>query len=311
MARVLVVDDSAVDRRLVAGLLGADNQLQLDYAENGREALRRLHPGNLPDLVLTDMVMPEMDGLELVAAVKEKFRLLPVILMTSQGSEEIAVQALQRGAASYVPKRLLGRELLTIVRRVLALACQQHSHAALMKCLTRNEFTFELHNDTTLIPPLINYVQANLALAGLCDASERLRVGVALEEALLNAVLHGNLEVDSKLREKDDAEYYQEADRRRGLAPYRERRVRFRAAFSPEEARFTVEDEGPGFNPADVPDPTDPANLEKTSGRGILLMRLIMDDVQYNARGNQVVLVKRRDEPSLESAQPLLSGHQQ
>ena len=56
-----------------------------------------------------------------------------------------------------------------------------------------------------------------------------------------------------------------------------------------------VRDEGPGFNPGDVPDPTDPANLERESGRGLLLMRTFMDDVQFSQHGNQVTLVKRRD----------------
>ena len=53
--------------------------------------------------------MPEINGLQLVAAMREKYPRIPVILMTSQGSEEIAVQALQQGAASYVPKKLLLR----------------------------------------------------------------------------------------------------------------------------------------------------------------------------------------------------------
>ncbi|MGE0608143.1 MAG: ATP-binding protein, partial [Pirellulales bacterium] len=49
-----------------------------------------------------------------------------------------------------------------------------------------------------------------------------------------------------------------------------------------------------GFDPSKLPDPTDPANLEKASGRGLLLMRSFMDEVTYNATGNQITLVKRR-----------------
>ena len=78
------------------------------YAENGREALTRLQE-QAPDLVLTDLHMPEMDGLELVVEVRKSCPLVPIILMTAFGSEEIAIQALQKGAASYVPKRNLAQ----------------------------------------------------------------------------------------------------------------------------------------------------------------------------------------------------------
>ena len=60
------------------------------------------------------------------------------------------------------------------------------------------------------------------------------------------------------------------------------------------EAAFAIRDEGAGFDPDALPDPTDPANIEKTSGRGIFLMRAFMDEVLYNDVGNAVVLVKRR-----------------
>ncbi|MEM8681572.1 MAG: ATP-binding protein, partial [Planctomycetota bacterium] len=60
-------------------------------------------------------------------------------------------------------------------------------------------------------------------------------------------------------------------------------------------AEFVIEDEGPGFDPTRLPDPTDPANLERVSGRGVLLMRTFMDEVEYSERGNRVILRKRSD----------------
>src|SRR5690348_2122267 len=103
MTTVLIVDDSAVDRRLAQGLLEKGGEMSFAFAANGKEAIEQLQVSP-PDIVLTDLQMPEMNGLELVRAVREKYPLIPVILMTAQGSEEIAVQALSCGAASYVPK---------------------------------------------------------------------------------------------------------------------------------------------------------------------------------------------------------------
>ena len=68
----------------------------------------------MPALVLTDLIMPEMNGLELVKAIREHHPFVPVILMTSKGNEEIAVQALQGGAASYVPKSQLAETCSTL-----------------------------------------------------------------------------------------------------------------------------------------------------------------------------------------------------
>lgn len=65
------------------------------------------------------------------------------------------------------------------------------------------------------------------------------------------------------------------------------------ANFSREKAVFMVRDEGTGFDPSALPDPTDPANLDKSSGRGVLLMRTFMDRVDYNEVGNVVTLTKR------------------
>jgi len=60
------------------------------------------------------------------------------------------------------------------------------------------------------------------------------------------------------------------------------------------EACFTIRDEGPGFDPSKLPDPTDPENLLKASGRGLLLIKTFMDEVTHSANGNQITMVKRR-----------------
>ena len=71
-----------------------------------------------------------------------------------------------------------------------------------------------------------------------------------------------------------------------------------RAELSRTEAAYVVRDEGPGFNPHGLPDPRDAANLEKASGRGLFLIRTFMDEVRYNASGNEITLIKRRRGPA-------------
>ncbi|NUQ62210.1 MAG: response regulator [Pirellulales bacterium] len=291
MPTVLVVDDSVVDLRLVGGVIERETELKVQFAGNGVEALDRMAEG-VPDLVLTDLIMPEMDGLELVEAVRSRFPLVPVIVMTSMGNEEVAIQALRAGAASYVPKRLITRDLPEAIQKVLAAATHRRSQSRLMCCIARAEYEFQLENDASLFPPLIAYLQEAVGQMGLSDEVDRMRVGVALEEALVNAMYHGNLEVDSSLKEKSDHAYHALVQERRQQSPYRDRRVCVEARFTRSRASFTIRDEGKGFDPNALPDPTDPANLEKASGRGVLLMRTFMDEITYNDRGNAVTLTK-------------------
>lgn len=291
-AKVLVVDDGLVDRRL-AGSLVESLGYQVAFADNGATALAAVER-DPPQAVLTDLQMPEMDGLELVGQIRSRYPLVPVILMTAHGSEEIAIQALQKGASSYVPKKLLNRDLGEILERVLTAARGTRQRQRLLECMTRMESDFVLENDPALIATLVNFLQDNLVGMKLGDETDRIRVGIALEEALVNALYHGNLEVSSELRQQDDRAYYQTAEERRCRRPYSDRRVHIHVDLSHPEAVYIIRDEGPGFDPSSLPDPTDPENLEKLSGRGLLLIRTFMDEVSFNPSGNQITMVKRR-----------------
>jgi CheY-like chemotaxis protein/anti-sigma regulatory factor (Ser/Thr protein kinase) len=289
---ILVVDDSEVDRRLVGGLLEKQPGCSVVYAHDGKAALSKFESG-VPDLVLTDLQMPEMDGLELVAAIKGEFPLTPVILMTAQGSEEIASEALRRGAASYVPKKKLGEDLIDTVERVLSAAREDRTHSRLMHHLTECHSRFVIGNDLVLIRSLVNYLQQLIRCMPLGDETERLRVGIAVEEALKNAYYHGSLEVTTGVGWPQRKAIETIARERLFEEPYRNRRIHVEARVSRSEAVFVIRDEGPGFNASQLPDPADPASHEKASGRGIILMQTIMDEVRYNADGNEVTLVKR------------------
>jgi anti-sigma regulatory factor (Ser/Thr protein kinase) len=230
----------------------------------------------------------------LVEAMKTDYPLIPVIIMTAVGSEETAVQALKAGAASYVPKRRLAQDLLDIVRLVLQAADDERNVSRLLVHRTEQaDFKFSLENDLSLLAAVVTYMQQTMRTMGLFDEAERLRIGIALEEVLLNAMFHGNLELSSSQREDDKPNYHELARIRAQQTPYCERRIYFEARLSPLRAEFTIRDHGSGFNPKDLPDPTDPANLNRVSGRGLLLMHTFMDEVHFNDIGNQVQLVKR------------------
>ena len=290
MACLLVVDDSTADREMAAHLLAQESWRVL-HAADGQEALAQMRDHNV-DLVLTDLVMPNLDGLAFVKQSKTDHPLVPVVLMTARGSEEIAVQALEAGAASYVPKKTLVRDLVEVVERILEASRERKSYTRLLGRLQAASFVLE--NDLELISSLVSYLTQILRDSGMFDESNCQRISTALDEALTNAYYHGNLEVRSEIRQQDARAYRLLAEQRRQAAPYRDRRILVQASLTSDAARFVVTDEGRGFNVGAVPDPTLPENLEQPSGRGIFLMKTFLDDVRYNEAGNQVTLLKRR-----------------
>ena len=199
MDRILIVDDSRVDRRIVGGLLESALEVELRFACDGIEALELLRE-QPPDLLISDLMMPRMDGLELVGNVAREFPGLPVLLVTGNGSENAAFEALRAGASSYVPKSCLAEFLVETARHLLEATRERNQWTKLMKCVVGAKQQFKLSNDPALLPPLIQYLQAAACGAGCVSDADAVRVSVALEEALSNALFHGNLEITSEQR---------------------------------------------------------------------------------------------------------------
>lgn len=290
---ILIVDDSATELRLAGAIVQKIDGWQTLFASNGNEALNLLRQQAV-DVVLTDLLMPEMDGLELVRAIRVQHPLVPVILMTAHGSEDLAIQALRNGAASYVPKKSLARDLAETLDGVVAASQSNRREQLVLDCQVHQETHYRLENDLALIAPLVGHLEHQLERMRICAPSGLVLVGVALHEALTNAILHGNLGLGSELREQDEKEYYRQIAERRTQQPWRDRRVFVRAALSEQEAVFVIRDEGEGFDRQLLPDPTDAVNLERISGRGLLLIQTFMDRVEHNEAGNQITMVKRQ-----------------
>jgi len=290
MPTVLLVDDSATDRAMIGGMLEKSG-VKVRYAENGAGALKQLS-GAVPDVVLTDMQMPEMNGLELVQAVRAKHPLVPVILMTGHGSEALAARALHEGAASYVPKSQAKDLLVDCVNHLVTLANEDSDFDRLIDHANVVDFQFSLHNDVSLIPPLITLAKQMIAGLDLCDPTGRIQVVVALEEALTNAINHGNLELSSDELAKPIEELNELVDQRCETEPYKNRRCHVRCMINREEARLTIRDDGAGF---DVQNSLN-ISVNEESSRGLVHMWGLMDKVVFNKMGNEVTLIKRKQE---------------
>ena len=186
------------------------------------------------------------------------------LIISELADEE--VRAFKMGAANYLRLPYNREELREIVEQTLAHKLRYVDDPSLLPNV-HEKIEFELPSDLALMNGVLEYLQERVAKLGLIRP-ERSNLFIALDEAFVNAVKHGNKNDPSKL-------------------------LKITAELSAKEASFTVEDEGEGFDIREIPDPCDPANLFRTSGRGVLLIYNIMDEVEYNAQGNRVKMVKR------------------
>jgi sigma-B regulation protein RsbU (phosphoserine phosphatase) len=135
------------------------------------------------------------------------------------------------------------------------------------------EYAFELPNDLRAIEKSVQYLMERGLAVGFDGDRLRLNLRVGLTEALANAMLYGNCRDPRK-------------------------RVRVEASLTAEAITVRVTDEGRGFDPSAVIDPTLPANRVRAGGRGLYLIRQLMDHVEFNDRGNSITMILRKEAPT-------------
>lgn len=143
--------------------------------------------------------------------------------------------------------------------------------------MTEARFALELPSDLRLIEATVGYLEGRCRAYAFEGSRLELNFRVGLTEALANAVLYGN-----------------ENDPRKTVS--------VEVCLDPERIVIQVADQGEGFDPQSVRDPTRPENLQAPGGRGLFLIRKLMDEIEFNDRGNTLRMVLRRSAPSMRTA---------
>jgi len=269
--RILIVDNNDELRAMLDQVL---RELGHEVVATGdRELALEREDLDEFDLIISDLTEDEHAGMQLLSEIKRKRLMVPVVVSSDEAQQPGVVKAFKMGAANFLRLPYNKDELRDIVEKTLAYKLRFVDDLKVIP-FVREKIDFELPSDVSLMNGVLQYLMERVAKLGLIKP-ERSNLFVALDEAFVNAVKHGNHNDPRKL-------------------------VRITAELSSKEARFTIEDEGEGFNVQEIPDPRDPSNLFKASGRGVLLIYNIMDEVQYNERGNRLTMIKR-PEDSLET----------
>lgn len=294
--KILVVDDEEVIRYTLQKKLSrmGYNVISMEKAE---DVLYYLKSGESVDLIITDIKLRKMDGIELLRRIGGLDEPIPVLIITGQGNVEDAIKALRYGASDFIRKPFDANEVTSSVREILKRKLEKKLSDNMAELIVDERSVYHITNDPSLINTLSYNLTKNLHPSGLCNNTTAENIAMALQEAISNAMYHGNLEISSSLKEEKGMKAFaDEVESRRHDARLCNRIIRISYALTRDYAEYVIEDEGPGFNHNTLPDPRDPENFFKNSGRGLLIIKIHMDEVTWNDRGNIIRMKKYRVE---------------
>jgi len=294
--RILIVDDESEIRSLLSTALGELGGNEVETACDGREGLAKLRERRF-DLVVTDLMMPEMNGARLLELSRREFPDVPVVVITGFAEMDTVIEVLRLGASNFITKPFRLAEIREIVEKSIRQKQDMEIPNRVLPCLVREQLQFHIPPVFEAKTGVIHYLTEKLIGMGICDASGRYFVSVALDEALTNAMCYGSLEVPSELRDTESGtEVFNRTVRQRMQDPhYLRRAITVEMDLDEERVLYRITDPGVGFEAPDLsagaPEPEDLSSLH---GRGLLLISCFTDEAWYNKEGNQLTLVKRR-----------------
>jgi CheY-like chemotaxis protein len=244
----------------------------------------------VPDVVITDLFLPEGAGLALTKEIRSRYGLCPVIVMAKDAPESVVVRALRDGAVDYLHKPIAEEELAHALYRARNLL---PGNLAELSGVRRSEHRLIVDSDPAHVPGVISWLMKTTA--PMLSEMQRLHLRGALQELLINAVEHGNLEIPYQEKEQALAkgEYEVLLAQRLGQSRLKNRHVTIHVFYAKEAKSllYRIADEGAGFQWRSVLNQSQEAGrTDAVNGRGIFLVRSLFQNFSYNDQGNEVTL---------------------
>lgn len=274
--RILVVDDELPMRTLLTDVITRiDSDLVVETAVDGRDAYTKLTATRY-DLVVTDLSMPRMTGIELITQLHLAMPRLPIIVITALGDDAIILDCLREGAWDYITKPFHVEHVQAAVRRAVVVSRNMDVRPGDVEITSMGPGWLEITavSEVEYVYRFRKFTEMLLRRRVPTGMLEDLRL--AVEEIGRNAVEWGN-------------------------ACDRAKRVCLGFRLSDDRIELMVRDEGAGFKPEDVEDPSvDPIAAvtrrldmgKRPGGYGIKIIKSIMDEMRYADDGRSVVMTK-------------------
>ncbi len=290
MTTILIIDDEQPVRDVLKIALSEKRHRVLE-AGTGMEGLR-IFEIERPDIVITDVMMPGMDGLEVTRRIKELNEDTDLIIMTGYGSEELVIEALRSGASNYLKKPIAFNDLFAMVDKIVIKRQYRKRFEVSKDVVFYERKHLVLGNDLAQVWGAVNQILYNIQPGEPQKVVEGIRIG--LYEMIVNAIEHGNLGIASE--EKSEAilssTYARLLSQRRTRADELGKKIFVNCTYTRDRIAVEIRDQGGGFNYRGLPDMTDPNVIMSVNGRGIFLASLYFDRVDFQEPGNYVLLEK-------------------
>jgi CheY-like chemotaxis protein/anti-sigma regulatory factor (Ser/Thr protein kinase) len=261
-------------------------------APDGKSGIE-VYKQNKPDLVLTDVKMPEMSGIELTKQIKGIEQDADVVIMTGYGSEELVVEALRSGASNYVKKPVSLNELFNILDSLILKRERRKKSVVIKDVVTHEQKNLIIDNDITRIWGVINQILFNIPENVPESMIEGMRLG--LYEIILNSIEHGNLGIsyEEKSQALQNNSYLNLLANRSNEQSRRDTKVFINCTYNREVFEIEITDQGEGFDYKMLANMEDQDRMLRAHGRGIFLASLYFDKLKYEDPGNKVELFKK------------------
>ncbi len=298
VARILLVDDDPEVLDMVQSAL-AHYGMEVHAYPDAVQALELVQNPAAPefDLVITDINMEGLDGFDVIRKVKALHPRLPVVLMTGQSSVDYAIRAMRMGASNLFMKPIAIQDLVQSVFHLVDVHRDLQLTDDGLRGLVNERRHFLFRSDELDVPSLVHHLTDRLVPMGFASTNNLDVIAMALHEALVNSLEHGNLELESTLKGDlfaGEDPYTKLRAERMADPDFARRLIEVRLAMDTERFELEINDEGKGFDASQKSQLPKDSDLNSHWGRGLPMIFLVMDEVHFNEKGNQIRLVLRR-----------------
>lgn len=290
MKKILIIDDEYPVRDVIKIAL-TENGYTVIEAADGKEGIQAFKD-SLPDIVLTDVKMPGLSGIEVTKKIKEIKSDVDVIIMTGYGTEELVIEALRSGASNYIKKPASFKELFNILNNLILKRETRKRFEVNKDIVVFEKKTMLVNNDISKVWGIVNQILFNIPSYIDKSTVEGMRLG--LYEILVNAIEHGNLGITSEEKEEalNNNTYTELLKRHLSEAKKKDKKINIQSVIENEKLIIEVHDHGSGFDFKGQSALADPETILALHGRGILLASLYFDKLEYKGSGNHVIVEK-------------------
>lgn len=288
--RILFLDDEEMIRDLFREIFGIIHDLTL--IGTAEEALEICKDKSF-DLIITDVRLPKMSGIDFISKLRDKEINTPFIVITGNQDIEISIRALRLGAVDFFikPFRMDAiRHSLQKFENLFIFSQELISKNHFQ--LTHSKQNFAIRPSLKNLNQYVNLVMRSISLIPGIHTDDILSIKLALYELLGNAIEHGFAGISYEHKASllsSDVDYVDHVDR---ICADINECVLLEIGFEDHKVYVSLKDRGAGFDPSKVPDPVTDPNASYLSGRGIFLARMNVDELVYNDIGNEVSFSK-------------------